>query len=167
MTTTSDFDAYVQRLQNVPPFTICHPTQDGNDVVEWYKVDPAQVVREAIIDHLNIPAQVSLCAAQIQTWGRYKSIAQRVVDIVERRYRIWRDSYCLTRINKAKKDGEKVPTEKILERMYRCAPAYHHNYRRIEEAEEVLNAVSLVLEAFKTKANLLGAHSPMFRDLVR
>ena len=107
----SDFDAYVQRLQNLTPFTILHPTQDKDDVVDWYPVTQQAVLPELIINHLNIPAQIDLCPAQIQTWGRYKSIAQRAVDICQRRYRVWRDKYRLKALETAERSGEKKPTK--------------------------------------------------------
>jgi len=163
----SDFDAYVQRLQNLTPFTILHPTKEGDDVVDWYKVTQQTVLPELIINQLNIPAQVDLCPAQIQTWGRYKSIAQRAVDVCQRRYRVWRDKWKLRALETAERSGEKKPTEKMLDMMYRQEPEYAELYRRIEESEEVLAAVTAIYEAFKVKANLLGAHAPMYREMAR
>jgi hypothetical protein len=163
----SDFDAYVQRLQNLTPFTFLHPTPDGEDVVDWFQVTQQFVLPELIINQLNIPAQVDLCPAQLQTWGRYKSIAQRAVDICQRRYRTWRDKYCLKALETATNSGEKKPTSAMLEMMYRQEAEYAEHYRRIEQSEEVLNAVTAVYEAFKVKANLLGAHAPMYREMAR
>ena len=163
----SDFDAYVQRLQNLTPFTVLHPTTDGEDVVDWFQVTQQFILPELIINQLNIPAQVDLCPAQLQTWGRYKSIAQRAVDICQRRYRVWRDGFKLMALETAERSGEKKPTDKMLEMMYRQETEYAAHYRRIEQAEEVLNAITAVYDAFKIKANLLGAHAPMYREMAR
>jgi hypothetical protein len=163
----SDFDQYIHRFQNMPPFTIYHPTPDKDDVVEWHQVSQATVLPELVINQVNIPAQVDLCAAQIQTWGRYKSIAQRAVDIIQRRYRVWRDGWKLHMIEAAESSGDKKPTEKGLEMLSRQQKEYAEHYRRIEESEEALAAVESIYEAFRVKANLLGAHSPMYREMAR
>ncbi len=163
----ADFDAYVQRLQNLTPFSMLHPTPDGEDVVDWFQVTQQFVLPELIIQHLNIPAQVDLCPAQLQTWGRYKSIAQRAVDICQRRYRCWRDAFQLKALETAERSGEKKPTSAMLEMMYRQEPEYRKLYQKIEQAEEALNAITAVYEAFKVKANLLGAHAPMYREMAR
>ncbi len=163
----SDFDAYVQRLQNLTPFTLLHPTPDGEDVVDWFQVTQQFILPELIINQLNIPAQVDLCPAQLQTWGRYKSIAQRAVDICQRRYRVWRDSFKLMAFETAERSGEKKPTDKMLEMLYRQETEYAVHYKRIEQSEEALNAIIAVYDAFKIKANLLGAHAPMYREMAR
>lgn len=166
MTGPSDFDAYVQRLQNITPFMMLHPTPDGEDVVEWFPVDQ-RIVNELIINHLEVPAQVDLCPAQIQTWGRYRAIAQRACDIVNRRYRVWRDRYGLELLEAAEREGVKKPTKDEIERRARVHKDYGFHYRRIEKADEALSTINVILDAFKTKANLLGAHAPMFREMVR
>ena len=151
-------DAIANKLANVHPFNI-YAIDEGEDGVKpWYQVTGA-IAKELIITESLLEEQVQSIPAQIQHWGRLESQARRVWSMVDRKYRIWRDSIkvqLLTPPSDAKLAKEwKKPTEAALEAGYRADAQYPVWQKQIERAEEAFNATHAVLEGWRCKQDML------------
>lgn len=146
----SVLDQYLARFQNLPSFNIHRLDADGLRTVPWYEVQMADVVRELVLDELNLPFQVQAITAQIQLWGRLESLARRVWQVEERRYRVWKAGQYLEA-----KGGKVRVTDAAIEARYRTHEEYASLQNSLERAEEAFNAVHAVLEAFRAKKSIL------------
>lgn len=141
-------DQYVQRLQNIEPFSIYSIKEDGR-VVPWYNVD-GSIMRDLVIRETDLALQVQTVASQIAHWGRMVAQTKRVWEIEERYYRVWRSKFFL-----AQKGLDKPPSEKSIEALYRTDPAYEQYQKGIERAEEAYEASKCIFEAFRAKRDML------------
>lgn len=155
-------DAYVARFQNLPPFNIHAIVERGMATEPWYEVKASDVLKELVLDHLNVATQVSVVTAQIQKWGRLESLARRVWQVAERRYRAWRSRFYLESLEK-KEDGKK-PTQAVIEARYRSHPEYQELQAEIERAEEAYNSAHALLDAFKAQKAMLQNYAYRPRD---
>lgn len=146
-------DQYVQRLQNIEPFQI-HAIKTDGTIAPWYTVD-GSIVRDLVIRETDLGLQVQTVAAQIAHWGRMVAQTKRVWEIEERLYRVWRSRFYLSKI--VPKDGEKKPTEKAIEAMYRTDEEYAKLQKAIERAEEAYETARSIYEAFRAKRDMLRA----------
>jgi hypothetical protein len=167
---------YIARFENMPAFNIAMVSRDGMRSSPWYEVQPTAIVRELVLDELNVALQVQTVTAEIQKWGRLGAQARRVWQLEERGYRAWRSQFFLEATKRPENDEDKpgwtrtakgepkVPTKETIEAMYRVAPEYHQWQVRIEKAEETYNAVQAVYEAFKAKKDMLKQFAYRNRD---
>lgn len=166
---------YIARFQNMPSFNIKAVSKDGMSAIPWFDVDSQAIVRELVLDEINIAGQVQTVTGEIQKWGRLLAVAKRVWELEERRYRSWRSQFHLDMIigkgDKMKKwwtttaKGEpKPPTAQTVEAVYRTDPKYHKCQVAIEEAEEVFNSVTAIYEAFRAKRDMLKQFAYRNRD---
>jgi hypothetical protein len=158
------FSQYMARFQNLPPFNIHKMVDDGRATTPWYDVHPSEhVIPELVIDELNLAHQVQTVTGQIHKWGRLESIAKRVWQIAERRYRVWRSKFFLEKLS----DPDvtiPTPKEKSLEAMMRLDPGYEEHQLAIEQAEEAHTATEHILSAWREKSRLLQRFVQKHRD---
>lgn len=173
----SVMDQWVARLQNLDEVNIHTIVESGQESVPWMPVVPSEVVRELVIDELNLRAQVESVTAQIQLWGRLTAKAKRVWDLADRKYRNWRSKHYIDTFappeddsdlkegwTKTAKGDPKPPTEKSWEAMYRSDPEYHRLQADIERAEEAYNSAMGILEAFRAQRDMLRAYAYSRRE---
>lgn len=160
---TNMLDQYVSRFQNLPPFNVHAIIKSGMDTEPWYEVKASDVLRELVLDHLNVATQVSVVTAQIQKWGRLESLARRVWQVAERKYRAWRSRFYLESLEKVDK-GDKKPTQAVIEARYRSHPEYQKLQAEIERAEEAYNSAHALLDAFKAQKAMLQNYAYRPRD---
>jgi hypothetical protein len=147
-------DAIVNRLANVQPFNI-HAIDDAKDTHQpWYQVT-GQIAKELVISEAMIEEQVQSISAQIQHWGRLEAQARRVWQMVDRKYRIWRDTMKVKLLTPDGTKDWKKPTEAGLEAAVRADPEYPKWYAEIERAEEAFNATHAVLDGWRCKQDML------------
>ena len=157
-------DAYLARFQNLPNFEIRSISPDGMFTNNWFVVT-GDVVKELVINELNIPVQVSTVTGDIQKWGRLTALAKRVWEVEERCYRTWRSAFWLKAISgEAKPKDWKKPSADTIECMYRVEPEYQQYQIRIERAEEAYNATESILQAFRAKKDMLQRMSQIYRE---
>jgi hypothetical protein len=158
-------DQYIQRYQNLEPFSIYSIDSEGA-VTPWYSVD-GSIIQDLVLNEQNVGLQVQVIGSQIMHWSRMSAQCKRVWEIEERNYRVWRSKMQLE-ILREPADGEekpgwtktakgepKPPTKERSEAMYRAHPEYVQHQSRIERAEEAYNAAYGVLDAFKAKRDML------------
>lgn len=154
-------DEYVQRLQQMPPFTLSQ--LDGDKVVPWWTV--ADVVKDLVIHEQTLGYQVQIVSGEINKWHRLAAGQRRIWQVQERHYRVWRDKFYLEAINpEGKPDDWKKPSEKQVESMYRAHKDYAKYNRAIEEAEEAYNCCLGVVEALRAKRDMLRSYVLKNRD---
>lgn len=145
-----NFDAIVQRLQNLAPFNVYQITPDGT-MAPWYEV-PGEIIKDVVIHAEGLATQVQVVAGQVAHWGRITAQAKRVWEAEERKYRVWKARQYLESVDpKRKPNGWKKPTEKAIEAGYRLHPDYEALQLAIERAEEAYNSAQTLLDAFKAK----------------
>lgn len=159
-------DQYIARLSNLNPFNV-HAIKPDGEVVPWYEVTGA-IVKDLVIDEVQLGIQVETISAQITHWGRLAAQAKRVWEIEEREYRRWRDYQILKQVEpptdpQARKEWKR-PTETILEATYRTHPDYPKHQQRIERAEEAFNASIAVQDGFRAKRDMLMRWVVRYRD---
>ena len=160
----NQFDQYVARFQNLPPFNIHAITPDGMADAPWFEVTQS-VVKDLVIDELRIPEQVDIIAAEIQKWGRLSALSKRVWELEERGYRSWRSAFLIKVTDPSDKSKEwKKPTSEICECLYRVDPEYVKWQVKIERAEEAYNATDAVLQAFRAKKDMLMKFAQRHRE---
>jgi hypothetical protein len=142
-------DAYLSRLQNIPPFDLQTLDDQGN-VIPWYRVD-GSVMRDLVVQELNFETHAAVLPMKIFHWGRLAARARRVWEVREREYRTWRDALILKCIDA----GDKKPTQKELDAQVRTHPMYGNLYARIEAAEEATNAAEAIVTALKAQKEVL------------
>lgn len=159
-------DQFITRLSNLNPFNV-YAVHPGGEVKPWYEVTGA-IVKDLVIDEVQLGIQVQTIAAQITHWGRLAAQAKRVWEIEEREYRRWRDSVVLEMVeppaNPEDAKGWKKPTETIIEATYRTRPEYVQWNQRTERAEEAYNAALAVQDGFKAKRDMLMRYVARYRD---
>jgi len=142
-------DAIIQRLQNIASFNIYQINTDGT-CQPWYNVTGKEVVDNLLLSDSDLRGQVQTVNGRIAYWGRLASQAKRVLEIKEREYRIWKATIYLHYRN----DGEKH-TEKELDALIRTSPGYVDSYQQIERAEEAYNSTLAVVDAWKSKLQVM------------
>ena len=169
-------DQYIARMENIPPFNIYSVSQDGMNAKPWYEVKSTGVVRDLVLDEMNLAHQVQTITGEIQKWGRLLAQCKRVWELEERGYRAWRSRFTLDLMQPPAKDEEKegwsktskgepkAPTKETAESLYRVHPEYHQWNVKIERAEEAYNATNAVYEAFKAKRDMLKQFAYRHRD---
>jgi hypothetical protein len=173
---SSALDQWVARLQNLDGFNIGAIIKEGQATEPWMQVNSAEIVKELVIDELNLRQQVESVTAQIQMWGRLCAKAKRVWELQERLYRKWRSEFYLECIKppKGKKVGPgwtvtakgdpKAPTEKIIEALYRSHDQYQVHQANVEAAEEAFNSANAILEAFRAQKDMLRSYAYRARE---
>jgi len=163
----SYLEQYIARFQNMPSFSIKAVSKDGMSAIPWFDIDPQAIVRELVLDEMNVAGQVQTITGEIQKWGRLLAVAKRVWEIEERRYRSWRSQFHLDAMTPPKgvklkpgwtttaKGEPKAPSIQTVEALYRADKEYHKHQVAIEEAEEVYNSVNAIYEAFRAKRDML------------
>jgi hypothetical protein len=150
-------DQYVARLQMLPPFNIYQVMPDGT-VQPWFEVTGATTVPELVIRTSDLETQVQVISAQVTHWGRLVAQAQRVWEIEDRNYRIWRDRKCLEIATPDPKDKDwKKPTEARIEQLYRTDADYPVVYAKVERAAEAFRSAESVLDGFRAKRDMMKA----------
>lgn len=143
------------RLINVPSWNIYQVLDSGDDVGPYYRVTGA-IAYDLVVRDECLREQVQTVAAQIMHWGRWTAQAKRVWQIVDHKFRVWRDGYALECIDpEDKPDGWKKPTQEQVKQLYRTHPSYTTWQIEIERAEEAYNATLAVYEGFKMKKEML------------
>lgn len=154
--TSVNFDAIIQRLQNVLPWNIYWVTPTG-DVEPWFEVTGG-IAEELVLYETSLQEQVQVIGGKIMDWGRYAAQARRVWQIEERKYRIWRDKTVLSLLDPVTKpDGWKRPTEKQTDCIIRNDPEYIRHYQNTERAEEAYNCTVAVLDGFRAQKDMMKA----------
>jgi hypothetical protein len=148
----TNMDAILQRLSKVPTFTV-YDLLDSGEVVPEYELPTSQVVGELLLLEENLVEQIGVIPAEIMNWGRLVARAKRVWETEERNYRIWRDTLYLNLSQVP--DGQKKPTDALLNATIRSTVEYRQWYERIERAEESHNALLAVLEGWRAKKELV------------
>lgn len=151
-------DAITNKLANIQPFNIYAIDESADEAKPWYQVTGA-IAKELVISEALLEEQVQSIPAQIQHWGRLEAQARRVWSMVDRKYRIWRDTKKIELLtppidSKAAKEWKK-PTEAALEAGYRADRQYPVWQKAIERAEEAFNAAHAVLEGWRCKQEML------------
>ena len=147
-------DQIIQRLQNMSPFNIWAIKPDGT-LEPWYSVTGPGIIPELVIRDQDIETQLKVVSAQVSHWGRMAAQAQRILEIEERHYRVWRSAFYL-KIRKEKDEkGKALYTEKEFEALYRTDPEYGEFQARIERAREALNSATAICDVFKAKQFML------------
>lgn len=152
---SSELDAVISRLQNMPSFNIYAISPNDGSVAPWYEVAGKFIIPDLVINELNVLEQVQTVAGRIAHWGRLAAQARRVWQIEERKYRRWRDGFILKAIQVAEKEGKKKPSADALAAMYRSSSSYDGYYTATERAEEAYNATLAILEGWKAKKDAL------------
>lgn len=170
---------YIARFENMPNFNIHAVSQDGMRASPWYEVQATAIVRELVLDEINLGGQVQIITGEIQKWGRLLAQARRVWQLREREYRAWRSQFFLDSLKwptpdkedelpagwtKTAKGDPKPPTKEAVEALYRVHVDYAKHQVAIEQAEESYNAVDAVYEAFKAKRDMLRHFAYRSRD---
>ena len=155
-----NLDAIISRLQNMHAWNVYEVLTDENkaEVKPWYEVTGG-IVNDLVIKDANLQEQVQALPGQIMQWGRLAAQCKRVWEIVERQYRIWRDTKMLGLLSPPdpKPKDWKKPTEKLAEATMRSDPQYKVWYKHQERAEEAYNAAMAVLDGFRAKKELMKA----------
>jgi hypothetical protein len=151
-------DAIVNRLANIQPWNIYSIDEAKDEVNPWFQVSGA-VAKDLVIAEAGIEEQVQSLPAQIQHWGRLESQARRVWSMIDRKYRVWRDTKKIELLTPPvdpewRKDWKK-PTVDAMEAESRVDPAYSVWQRQIERAEEAYNATHAVLEGYRAKMEMM------------
>ncbi len=149
-------DQYVARLQAMPSFNIYQVMPDGS-VAPWYEVTGPMCVPDLVIRQANLEDQVAAISAQITHWGRMTAQAQRVWEIEDRFYRVWRDRKCIELMTPDGDKDWKKPTGEQLERLYRTDAEYAIVYARVERAHEAMESAKAVLDGFRAKKDMMAA----------
>jgi len=158
-------DHIVNRLCNCPDFDIYSVLQTGRvSETPSHRVVINEVVKEIILNEATLAEDVYSVAAQIMYWGRLAARAQRVYEITERQYRIWRDGKRLLYLEKTDDPKWKKPTKDETEWKYRTEPEYENFQRKIEETLETYNACKAIYDAFKAKKDVITHAITRFRD---
>jgi len=152
-------DQYIQRLQNVEPFDIYTIDSTGTPI-PWYEVT-GEIVQELVVSQHDLETQVRVVSGQIAQWGRLYAQAQRVVEIEERRFTVWKAQQYLAGIEAA---VGKKPSDHTLEARYRVHPEYGAMREAVERATEAAHATQAILEAFKAKRDALFRFARISRD---
>ena len=171
----SYLEQYIARFQNMPSFSLKSVSKDGMTAIPWFDIDPQAIVRELVLDEINVAGQVQTITGEIQKWGRLLAVAKRIWELQERSYRSWRSQFHLDIMvpgGKKLKPGwtttakgdPKPPTVQTIEALYRTDPEYHKCQVAIEEAEEVYNSVESIYEAFRAKRDMLKQFAYRNRD---
>ena len=156
-------DEYVQRLQNLKPFNIYDIKDDGS-VEPWWPVT-SEVVKDLLLYEQGLGHQVQIISGEINKWHRMVAQCQRVWQIEERKYRIWRDRLYLANIDPVEKPKDwKKPTGAMLEAMYRTHDDYSLYYAAIERAEEAFNACQGIVDALRAKRDMMKSYVIRNRD---
>jgi len=160
-------DQYIARLENIPSFNIHSVSNDGMTAKPWYEVTSDGVVRELVLDEINLAHQVQTITGEIQKWGRLVAQCRRVWEMKERDYRSWRSQIMLdlmtppaegedkTGWTVTAKGDPKPPTKEVSDALKRIHPDYAKTYVAIERAEEAYHSTEAVYEAFKAKRDML------------
>ena len=174
-------DQYIARMENIPSFNIHSVSADGMESNPWYEVKSSSIVRDLVLDEVNLGHQVQIITGEIQKWGRLLSQCKRVWELSERNYRTWRSRFVLDQMQPPAgtgkgvyedKDGwtltakgePKSPTKETVEALYRVHSEYQQQQVLIERAEESYNATNAVYEAFKAKRDMLKQVAYRHRD---
>lgn len=144
----SVFDAMVHSLQNIPSFNI-HFINENGTTSPWWEITGEFIMKEVLINENALQEEVQCISGKVAHWGRYYSQCQRVAEIKEREYRIWRSGKYL------EFRKEKSHTEKEVDALIRTDPMYSHYYREHERAVEAANSMKLIVDALLVKKNIL------------
>ncbi len=146
----SELSAIIERLSNMHSWNI-HEVKNEGMPTAWYEVVGMSIIPDLVIKEEGLQEQAQAISAQIAHWGRLVAQCKRVVDVVEREYRIWRDTLKMQLIESA----EKKMTDKSLDAAVRAHADYRIWYVRMESVEEAYNATQAVLEGFKAKKDMM------------
>lgn len=138
-------------------FEVLDIDEEANELVPGVRYQQAQVVDQCVIHDTYLREQVQLVGAQVQQWERLAARAQRVYEMTERKYRIWREQRTLEAFEKpadATKDWKK-PTVKEAEAAYRVHPDYELWQLKIERAREAWNACEANAKGFEAKRYMM------------
>jgi len=149
---SNELDRIISRIQSIQSFNI-YKILDTGEVEPWYEVVGASIVPELVIREHTVLEEAQTVAGQIMHWGRMVAQCKRVWEIEERNYRIWRDGRFV--VLSTPPEGEKKPSEKLIDATIRTDPDYRQWYVRQERAEEAYNAAMLVLNGWRAKKDML------------
>lgn len=151
--------------ESMPSFDLHRLSDDVSDSVLWMTVEGSAVVSELIVNELDVPVEVDRCPMQLAYWGRMVALCRRVVELHERRYRVWRAEQWERVLNEAAKAEEKKPTDRTIESKIRRMSEYNTLKDAIARAEESRDACEMIVEGFRAKTSLLTSHAPLYREL--
>ena len=115
-----------------------------------------EVIKDLVINEATLSQDVMGVAAQMMYWGRQATRAERVSEVRERDYRIWRARICLGGLDAPADDPKwKKPTKDQLEWLYRTHPDYTQYRVNAEQAVEAANTCEAIHQAFKSKQFVL------------
>lgn len=150
-------DGIVARLVNTPPWNINKFDEATREVAKFYEVT-GEIVHDLVIKDGNLQEQVQAVSAQIMHWGRWAAQAKKIWEVMEHKYRIWRDGKALELVDpKGKPKDWKKPTQAQVDQHIRTDPEYETWYIAQETAEEAYNATTAVYEGFKAKKEMMRA----------
>ena len=162
----STLNELIQKFQNLPSFTVKALGPDGSPM-DWYTVHPGELVLDLVIREEDLMGQISTLSTHIMNWGRIASLAQRVWEIEQRRFRTWKAQQYLAACTKpddwtpTEKDAKgndkswSKPSDKAIEASYRIHPQYAVLEQQVESAAEAYNCAQSFLDAFKAKRDML------------
>jgi len=155
----SPFAQIIQSMQRQAlDFEVLGIDENKNETVPGDRVLQAQVIDQCVIHDVYLREQVQLVASQIQHWERLAARAQRVFEMTERKYRIWREKTMLAAFESPTDPPPakwKKPTVREAEAAYRVHPEYEAWGQRVERAREAWNACEANAKGFTAKRYML------------
>lgn len=148
-------DPYVAALRTMRPFTV-YEIGPNDELTVWMHVEGANIIDAVVIDVHNPGPQAERVGAEIAFWTRVSSQCDRVVQVCERNYAVWKSMFRITKAREMAEAGEKKPTQAQLEDLYRIDPGYAAINRALEEAKEAAASAQGIVAAFKAKREMLG-----------
>jgi hypothetical protein len=139
---------------------------------ETFQVADRLYSADYLIPQLTINAkdqitEAAMCGAMIIYWGIEAARARRHVADTDASYRSWRDRKWLdfkaTPIDDGK-GGQKIPSDSMVDKLYRTHPEYGIHHQRKATAQESAECAEAVYEAFRAKKDLLQIMERMMRD---
>jgi hypothetical protein len=146
----SKFDSIVQRLQYLGSFNLHQVTIEGN-TVPWWEINSNMLIEDLVLSDLDLDGQIQTLTLRVAFWGRMAAQAERVWQVKEREYRIWKAKwYIFYRSQK-----EVKYTEKEIDSLIRTNDDYSKLYNEVERAEEAYNILIAVVEAWRVKKDIV------------
>jgi hypothetical protein len=159
-------DMVLQRLAGMPSFVV-YTLDDSGNPIPWQVMSAQTLLAELVITPHNLQAQIDVVGAQIAFWGRLVALAQRVVSVGERNYRVWRSGKELDAYENgielvgtdpatgAPTKATKKVTKAEVESYVRGLPEYLPLQVAIETFTETALACQAVYEGFRAKRDVL------------
>lgn len=150
-----DMEQHVARLSNVPSFNVWQ-IGPADKIEPWKEFTGDLLVQDLVIHESALANDVGSVSVQIAHWGILEARAKRIWEVVERRYRMWRDGMVMKMSTAPTGDDKwKRPPEYLIEASYRTHKEYGVWQQALERAEEAYNCARVVREAFQAKRDML------------